>query len=315
MNSTQPLPVAGTLAYLNGRLVPASEARIPIDDHGVLFGLGFYETFRTCGGHPHLWRYHQSRLEQACAMAGIRPPPGFLARNETKLAEASRAMLAAAGVADAVFRYTLTAGSLDESAGAAPQNSPATTLYGSPNEFMTMRPLPATAPREGVALHVLEVRRTPGEWRPRPKSVDCVNALQAAAELRRRGADPADEGLFLAAGEAWVMETARQNVAWIRDGRLCYPDPALGPVAGTCLAWILELGCPAEPRRAPVTELVAADAVIVMNAVRGITPVREIRDHDDRVLVGTLGSHSHPVVVSLQRQWQEALQATAQQRG
>jgi branched-subunit amino acid aminotransferase/4-amino-4-deoxychorismate lyase len=57
--------------------------------------------------------------------------------------------------------------------------------------------------------------------------------------------------------------------------------------------------------------LLGAEAIIVLNSVRGITPVREIRDRHDQVLLTALASQVHPIVVSLRHQWADALQATA----
>jgi hypothetical protein len=49
----------------------------------------------------------------------------------------------------------------------------------------------------------------------------------------------------------------------------------------------------------------------VLNAVRGITPVREIWDAQDGAVLCTLDSAGHPLVVKLQQAWREALEATA----
>lgn len=38
--------------YLNGDIVPAEQATISPFDHGYLYGLGVFETFRTYDGHP-----------------------------------------------------------------------------------------------------------------------------------------------------------------------------------------------------------------------------------------------------------------------
>lgn len=281
--------------YFNGQLHRAAEARLPIDDRGVLFGLGFFESFRTRGGRPHHWIYHRRRLEAACATAGLVLPEEFLARDETRLRAAVAGLLHANGAADAVFRYTVTAG----------------PAGGLPAEFLVMRPLPQAAPEGGVALRVLSLRRDGGEWQPRPKSLNYANALLGAAELERRTAVASDEGLFLSR-DGFVVETPRQAIAWIAEGRLCYPDLALGSVAGTCLAWVLERASAAEPRCAPLGELLKAEAIFVLNAVRGITPVREVWDETDTRRLGEWDSVSHPIVGSLCRQWGEALAATAQ---
>lgn len=281
--------------YFNGQRSARTEARFASDDRGVLYGFGFFETFRTSGGRPHHWRYHQRRLAAACATAGIALPATFLARDEPRLRETVRAMLREAGVADAVFRYTVTAG---------PAN-------GGPAEMMSLRPLPPSAPKEGITLWVLALSRDNGEWLPRPKSLNYANALLGAQELARRTTEPHDEGLFLSRDGGWVVESARQNIAWVRDGVLCYPEPALGAVAGTALAWVLEQAFRAEHRRARVDELLTAEAVFVLNAVRGITPVNTIRDVEGKALVASLSSHCHPLVVALRERWNEALDVTA----
>ena len=163
----------------------------------------------------------------------------------------------------------------------------------------------------GICLRVLKIARDGGEWMPRPKSLNYLNALVGARELGTRSQTASDEGLFLSRGDEYVVETARQNVAWIRDGRICYPDPAIGALAGTGLAWLLELDCAAQPCRASLDEFLRAEAIIVINSVRGVTAVREVRDKNDHVLLTALASQVHPIVASLRHQWDEALQTTA----
>ena len=53
------------LINLNGNLVPKSEARISILDHGFLYGDSIYETTRTYGGKPFLLDLHLARLEES----------------------------------------------------------------------------------------------------------------------------------------------------------------------------------------------------------------------------------------------------------
>ena len=38
--------------FMNGEYMPAEELRISPFDHGFLYGLGFFETFRTYEGKP-----------------------------------------------------------------------------------------------------------------------------------------------------------------------------------------------------------------------------------------------------------------------
>ncbi len=281
--------------YFNGELLPVAAARLPVDDRAVRFGLGFFETFRTSGGRPHHWSFNRARLARACATAGLAVPPHFLARDEGKFREIVRRLLDAAGWEDAVFRYTLTGGSTDDA----------------PGELLSLRPLPPELPDNGIDLRVLSIARDNGEWLPRPKSLNYANALLGARELERRARTAWDEGLFLSRESGSVVETTRQNLAWIVEGRLCFPEPTLGAVEGTCLAWVLGLDLPAQSRCVGVDALLAAEAIVVLNAVRGITPVRSIWDAADGAPLGTFASHVHPIVVSLRQQWAESLAATA----
>ena len=303
-NANLPLRVnLDPTVYCNGELMLASSAGLPVDDASALFGLGYFETFRTSGGRPHHWQFHRSRLAEACRIAGIQIPPNFLCQDNTRLREVVNLLLRDNGMSDGVCRYTLTAG--------PPSAMNADAIFTRPGEFLTIRTLPAAPPHEGIALRVLQLTRDNGEWLPRPKSLNYANAFVGAEELRRRARDASDEGLFLSRDERCVVETARQNVMWVSNGKLHYPDPALGPVAGTCLSWALQVGFSATPRRAKLEELRAAEAVIVLNAVRGVTPVRELWDQDDRVRLQMYSSPVHPIVVELRRRWTEELLETA----
>lgn len=292
----------GRAIYFGGARVPEDAARLDPGDHGVLYGLGFFETFRTCGGFPHLWELHRRRLLGACAIAGIGVPESFLVRDQRRLREVLRWMLTERGMEDGVFRYTLSAGRPSERAGGME--------YPRPTEWLTVRSLPAAAPPGGVALRVLRLPRDSGEWLPRPKSLNYANALQGGRELHRRGAAAGDEGLFLTRDGGWVVETPRQNLAWIAGGNLMFPDPALGAVAGTGLQWLLGLGIDARPCRASPGDLARAEAVMVLNSVRGVTPVHALWDASDGERIGTWASQGHPIVAGICGRWSEALRTT-----
>lgn len=289
------------IVYLNGQTPPASEARLSLDDHGVLYGLGFFETFRTSGGYPHHWERHRRRLLQACATAHIKVPSSFLANDEARLREAIQCLLSRNGLNDGVFRYTVTAG--------PPSNG--CPAYEQPTEFMMVRPLPPPAAPEGVTLRVMKIPRDSGEWLPRPKSLNYSNSVLGGCELRQRGAARDDEGLFLTRDGKYVVEAVRHNLAWIANGCFLYADPTLGAVAGTCLQWILDLGIDAEPGRIDVEGLLRAEAVVLLNSVRGVTPVQALWDASDRSMIGSWKSHAHPLVITLRQQWNDSIADTA----
>ena len=288
-------PWADPLVYANGKLLPLSRATVPLADAGVYAGLGFMETFRTMGGRPHLWPQHQARLIQACRMARLTLPSDGIALNESRLRSVVSDLLERNGVTEATFRNTAAVGPTEQVI----------------RETLVPRALREAAPRDGVVLRVLSLRRDNGEWLPRPKSLNGWNAWLGRNELARRAADPNDEGLFLSREGEHVVESPYQNIVWVQRGALHYPEPSLGGVAGTALAWLLGLGFPASPRRALLAELLRADAVFVLNSVRGVTPVRQIRGERDEILLESIASATHPLVTALRQQWAAALAATA----
>jgi branched-subunit amino acid aminotransferase/4-amino-4-deoxychorismate lyase len=180
-----------------------------------------------------------------------------------------------------------------------------------PSEFLTMRPLPKPPSAGGIGLRVLKIRRDNGEWIPRPKSLNCLNSMLGAREMLARGASPSDEGLFLSRAGELVVETVRQNIAWIVGDRIHIPDASVGAVAGTGLAWMQTCGVAIAPARATLAELLRAEAIFVLNSVRGITPVAEVWDASDVRRLGVYSSASHPLVIALQQDWREALERSA----
>jgi len=58
------------LVYVNGSIVPRSEARVSVEDRGFVFGDGVYEVLRVINGRPFATRFHNERLRRS--LEGIR---------------------------------------------------------------------------------------------------------------------------------------------------------------------------------------------------------------------------------------------------
>ena len=53
------------LCWMNGRYIDEKELRVSPFDHGFLYGLGFFETFRTYEGKAVYLKQHLHRLLEA----------------------------------------------------------------------------------------------------------------------------------------------------------------------------------------------------------------------------------------------------------
>jgi D-alanine transaminase len=58
------------IVYVNGALVPRTEARVSVEDRGFVFGDGVYEVLRIINGRPFAARFHNERLRRS--LEGIR---------------------------------------------------------------------------------------------------------------------------------------------------------------------------------------------------------------------------------------------------
>ena len=61
------------IAYLNGRFVAESEAKVSILDRGFLFGDSVYDSSRTFNEVPWRMRSHIQRLQDSCCYARLDP--------------------------------------------------------------------------------------------------------------------------------------------------------------------------------------------------------------------------------------------------
>lgn len=256
-------------------------------DHAVIYGAGFFETFRTRDGAPIRLAEHLARLHEACARIGIRIPAATLASAPAPEIwnPVLKRMLAEAGMTDGVFRLTVTAGVPDASGN-----------YSAPGEILTVRPLPPPAPVDGIGIRFLNTVRDRGEWRPRPKSLNYLNSLLASRELAPLRNHPADEGV-LCDPEGRVSEGVFANLFRVRGDVVATPHEDTGCLPGIGRARLIsrlrERGVTVEEVLEPAELFFDADAVAMVSCVRGVVPVARLLGSDGRILREWRASAAH----------------------
>ncbi|THF74523.1 aminotransferase class IV [Cohnella fermenti] len=270
---------------LDGQLMNSEEAVISVHDHGFLYGMGLFETFRTYGGKPWLLDWHAERLAEGCAALGIEyaPDARHMRRSVARLIEAN-------GLEDqdAYIRWSVSAGDGAVGLPAEP--------YAKPREIVYAKPQAADEPerRSGKALRLLKLRRSEPEAVFRLKSFHYMNNILAKRELVAGGAAPGTEGLFLnAAGH--VAEGMVSNVFWINGHTLRTPSLDCGPLAGVTRRYVLTLaaeqGLRVEEGAYAWEELPAADEVFVTSSIQEIVPVSRLEGPDGRTLPSKCGEY------------------------
>ena len=94
-----------TYVYLNGDIVPASQAAISPFDIGLLRGYAVFDLLRTVGGRPFLLAEHLTRLRESAGHLGLSVPVG-----DEEIESAIAELLERNGHEEATVRLVLTGG-------------------------------------------------------------------------------------------------------------------------------------------------------------------------------------------------------------
>lgn len=253
------------LIYVNGSFVEASKARISPYDHGYLYGLGVFETFRIYNGHPFLFDDHYKRLMTALSSLHI-------TWNLTKetVREIITELLVKNDLQHAYIRFNVSAGTGEIGL--------QTGGYEEPSVIVFVKPLPAPGEvmeKEGVILN--QTRNTPeGEFRL--KSHHYLNNILGKWEL---GNTTVKEGIFLT-GEGYVAEGIVSNLFFVKNNVLYTPSLQTGILNGITRMFVLEIAKVLELNVQEgffsKEELLAADEVFVTNSIQEIVPLSHIEN-------------------------------------
>ncbi|MGM0983941.1 MAG: aminodeoxychorismate lyase [Pseudomonadota bacterium] len=233
----------------------ASPEAWPLDDRGVAYGDGLFETVLVRDGVPLLWEAHLARLARGCRVLDI-PMPAQLDLERP---------LAQAGEGLAVFKLIVTRGSGGR--GYAPPEFPMPRLRWQLSPFA-----PDTA-RWKTGVRVRHCRLRLGT-QPVLAGLKHLNRLENVLARGEWSDAEVAEGL-LCDSEDRLVEATCMNVFWQRDGRLETPRLTRCGVAGTLRAKLLECLPIAEVDAFPEV-LASAEAVWLGNSLQGLWPVARL---------------------------------------
>ena len=242
---------AAVRALVDG--VPSQQ--VPIEDRGLRYGDGLFETVRIAAGQPVWWELHLARLARGCDALGMECPPRALLDAE---------IAALCGGADGVLRLLLTRG--DGPRGYAPGDA-------APRRVLVLAPAPARL----QAPLALDWATLALSIQPRLAGLKHLNRLEqvlAAQECSARGLDE----LLLCDQDGAVASAISANLFVVRAGALLTPLLDRCGVAGTCRAWLLAGHAEARVVRLARTDVEDADELFLCNSVRGILPVGRLGD-------------------------------------
>ncbi len=250
--------------YLNGKVLSKDDAMISPYDHGFMYGLGAFETFRTYDGFPFLIDEHLTRLHEALDELNIN-----LKLDSDTVMEMVRTLLAKNKLSNAYFRLNVSAGVGDIGLQTEPYIEPVVILY--------TKPLVETSSIPEKELVLLKTRRNTPEGEKRLKSHHYLNSILGKKELSNKN----QEGIFLTQ-EGYISEGTVSNLFWYKDKKLYTPHSSTGILEGITRKWVMhaakELNIPLETGNYNIETLNDAAEVFLTNSIQELVPVSHFQD-------------------------------------
>ncbi|MBT2637463.1 aminodeoxychorismate lyase [Bacillus sp. ISL-39] len=248
--------------YMNGSFVKKDEATISPFDHGFLYGLGVFETFRIYNGHPFLLDDHLERLNASLRILDIEAE--FNREESVKILEG---LLAKNKLKDSYIRFNVSAGNGEIGL--------QTESYLEPNVIVFAKPLPQAGSMSEKKAVLLELRRNTPEGTERLKSHHYLNNVLAKREA---GPEMDTEGIFLTR-DGFLAEGIVSNIFWYRDGHLFTPAIETGILNGVTRRFVIALARNAgiEVREGfyKKEEAEKAEEIFLTNSIQEIVPVTD----------------------------------------
>lgn len=261
------------IVYLNGRLVPESQATISVFDRAVQWGDAVYDAARTFNHRPFKLREHIDRLYRSCRYTRmpIRLTPAAMEEYTRQVVEHNMPLLGPGD--DDMIWWTVTRG----------VNPPTRSVLDCQEATVIICtfPVPFRAfgkwMTRGARVVTPSVRRIPPECLdPKAKVSNKMNHI--LADLEVKGADPEAYSLMLDV-YGNLAENSGANFFFVRQGQLCTPTRH-NILEGITRATVVELaqsfGIPVLEGDFAVYDVYTADEAFLTTTTYCILPVAQL---------------------------------------
>ncbi|HXQ13943.1 MAG TPA: aminotransferase class IV [Caulobacteraceae bacterium] len=260
-------PLAKGVAWIEGKVFPLAEARIPILDQGFLHSDLTYDVPAVWDGRFFRLDDHLDRFAASCEKMRLRNPMPREAVRDTLVD-----MVARTGIRDAFVELIVTRGLKFVREYKTAQNN----LYLIVMPYVWAMP-PQVQRTGGTAVVTRTVRRTPpGAMDPTVKNLQWGDFTRGWLEALDRGATYS----FLPDGDGNVTEGGGYNIFAVKD-RVLF-TPIRGVLEGVTRKTVLELAAAKGMRTVvdyvPVDLLYQADEIFMSTTAGGIMPITQLDD-------------------------------------
>lgn len=253
-----------TLACVNGELVPADRATIPIWDRGFLFGDAVYEVMRLYRGRCWLETAHYARLKRSLREMDFRPVD--LEQLKVRVEQT----IAASGVGEGTVYIHITRG-------VAPRHHAFPGPEVAPTELIVARPYDEGSTTHLRAEGASAISYPDLRWkRCDVKSTNLLPNVLANEAAHRAGAYEA----ILVGPDGRITEATHSSLLWVRGGRLEGTPDGPGILPGTTRQLVHRLceedHVPFAEAELALAELLEADEVLLVGTTIEVLPVVKV---------------------------------------
>ena len=259
------------LVYVDGKFVPASEAKISVFDHGFLYGDGVFEGIRAYNGRVFRLMEHLDRLYDCAKVIKLRIPV-----SKEEFAEIILETLRRNKLRNAYIRPIVTRGIGD--LGLDPDKCVNPSIIVITQEWDRLY---GDLYEKGLRAITVAIRRNPiDSLPPNIKSLNYLNNILAKIEANAKGGD---EAIFLD-HNGYISEGSGDNIFVVKNGAVITP-PTINNLRGITRAVAIELirklDIPFQEANIGLYDLYSADEIFVTGTAAEIAPITYI---DGRVV-------------------------------
>lgn len=276
--------------YLDGEIVPESQAKISVFDHGFLYGDGIFEGIRAYNGRVFMLEEHIKRLFQSAKTIMLNIP-----LNKEEMAEAVLETIRANDLKDAYIRVVVSRGKGD--LGLDPRKCPKSTVVIIASEIQLY---PEKLYETGLKLVTVPTRRNGPEMvNPRIKSLNYLNNILARIEANMQDAPEA----IILNRDGYVAECTGDNIFIITDDTLYTPPQYAGILKGTKREIVLEIaaemGFEVKEELFTRHDIFNADECFLSGTAAEVIPVVEV---DSRIIgTGEVGPKTKALIAKFRK--------------
>lgn len=236
---------------------------VSVQDRGLHYGDGVFETLAVRDGEPLCWGPHLDRLRAGCQRLGIPCPDPSQLLGEARQVSQERP--------HAVLKLLVTRGVGGR--GYRPPGKP------TPSRVVASYPwpeYPRASTHHGVSVRVCDTRLGRN---PSLTGIKHLNRLEQVL-ARAEWTDPdIAEGLMLDM-EGQVIEGTMSNLFMVRERRLLTPELGSAGIPGIMRALIMEsagsMGLEVTEASLKLADLGSADELFLCNSIFGVWPIRRL---------------------------------------